>query len=74
MELKGFFPQETQRNYVRREAINALANQGDLEVLSREARDSLAKEPALSQAYYQAIQEIYWRQEAAARAAQGGTP
>jgi hypothetical protein len=73
-KLQEFFPQEAQRNWVRREAINALANQGDLEVLSPEDRDRLAKEPALCKAYYQAIQEIYWRREATARAAQGGSP
>jgi hypothetical protein len=73
-DLQRFFTQEAhqeaERNYVRREAINALANQGDLDVLSPEDRDNLAKEPTLSKAYYQAIQEIYWRQVAAARAAQ----
>ena len=70
VELRQLFRQEAQRTYIRREAINALANQGDLDVLSPEDRDRLAKEPALSRAYYQAIQEIYWRQVAAARAAQ----
>lgn len=71
MDLDLLFSQEAQRNYVRREAINALASQGDLEVLSTEERDSLAKEPALCRAYFQAIYEIYWRQVAAYRAAQG---
>jgi hypothetical protein len=73
-ELQEFFPQEAQRNWVRRQAINALANQGDLEVLCPEDRDRLAKEPALFRAYYQAIQDIYWRREAATRAAQGRIP
>ena len=72
-ELDEFFPEETERNYVRREAINALANQGDLEVLCPEDRDRLAKEPALFKAYYKAIQEIYWRGEATACAAREGT-
>jgi hypothetical protein len=71
--LKGIDPKQlspAQRDYVRREAINALANQGDLDVLSPEDRDKLAKKRALSRAYYQAMQEIYWRGVAAARAAQ----
>jgi hypothetical protein len=70
-KLEDLISQEEQRNMVRREAINALVAQGDLEVLKPKDRESLANEPALSRAYYQAIQEIYWRREAAARVAQG---
>jgi hypothetical protein len=70
--LPEIFSQEVHCNYIRREAINALANQGNLEVLRPEDRDSIAREPALCRAYYQAIQEIYWRREATARAARGG--
>ncbi|MBN2391317.1 MAG: hypothetical protein JXR84_11355 [Anaerolineae bacterium] len=72
-DLQAVFLQEVQRNYIRREALNALANYGDLVVLCPEDRDCIAKEPALSKAYYQAIQQIYWRREAIARAILGGS-
>lgn len=61
VDLKTLFPLDTQRNYVRREAVSALANQGDLDVLTPESRASLAEEPALAEVYYQATPEIYWR-------------
>mgnify|MGYP001565668601 CR=1 FL=1 len=65
---------ERVRHLMAREDIqSALANQGNLGVLSSKDRELLSKEPALCEAYYRAIQEIYWRQEVTARAAQGGT-
>jgi hypothetical protein len=72
-DLQTFLPQEAQRNLVRREALTALASQGDLDLLRPEDRDCLACEPALFRPYYQAVHEIYWRREAAARAAHAGT-
>ena len=65
VELKQFFPEDTERNYVRREAVNALANQGDLDVLTAGSQASLAGEPALAKIYFQATPEIYWRGVAA---------
>jgi hypothetical protein len=59
--LEQLFPENAERDYVRREAVNALANQGDLDVLTAGGRASLAGEPALAKVYYQATPEIYWR-------------
>ena len=64
--LDTILTDSVERNYVRREAVNALANQGDLEVLSPEDGRRVAQDPALFEAYYRAIGEIYWRREAAA--------
>jgi hypothetical protein len=61
VDLQQRFPKDVERNYVRREAINALANQSDLDILTPEGRASITSEPALAQVYFQAAPEIYWR-------------
>jgi hypothetical protein len=67
-DLQAFFPAQDERNYVRRTALVALADRGNLELWSAEERSQLAQDPALARTYYQAVQDMYWRQEAAALA------
>ncbi len=69
-DLETLFPEAAQRNFVRREALTALASQGNLALWSSDERCRLAAEPALARTYYETVQEIYWRREAAALAAQ----
>jgi hypothetical protein len=69
LPLERRLANDTQRNYVRCEAINTLASLGDLSDLSPEDADALAGDPALSAAYYRASYEVYWRKVAASRAA-----
>jgi hypothetical protein len=73
-ELEALFPHSAQRNYIRREALAALANQGNLDLWSAEDRSRLAGDLVLARTYYQTIQEIYWRREASALAVQQGSP
>ncbi|UCC62387.1 MAG: hypothetical protein JSV36_16670, partial [Anaerolineae bacterium] len=70
VDLGQLFPDETHRTYVRRAAIDALANTGELDTLAAQDRERLATvapDPALSPAYYRAVREIYWRGRSRAR-------
>jgi hypothetical protein len=63
IDLQTLFPkQQAQRNNIQCEAINALAIMGALLTINAPDRQRLASDPALSQIYYQAVQEDYWRQ------------
>jgi hypothetical protein len=62
MELRQLFADEKERNYIRCEAINALAEIGTLESFDREMRKNLTSDPSLIYTFYEAMQRIYRRQ------------
>jgi hypothetical protein len=67
IDLQALFPEATQRDTIQREALDALANTGELNTLAAPERERLATDSGLSPTYYQALRKIYWRQQSRAQ-------
>ena len=60
--LQDLFPDLKQRTFLLHEAIAALANFAELDMLDPRVRNQLASNPALVQVFYQTVKSMYWRE------------